>query len=104
MRYSYEYKKKCIDMYRQGQWPETPEGIKKYTFQNYIHNWLRIEESNGIEVLKHKNFNKLWTPEEKLGLVLQVIAGKPNKSVAFEVGISDGMLYQWVRKYKIMVL
>jgi len=102
MRYSYEYKKKCIDMYRQGQWPETPEGIKKHTFKCYIREWVRIEKSNGLEVLKHKNFNKLWTPEEKLALVLQVIVGKSNKSVAFEAGISDGMLYKWVRKYKIM--
>lgn len=28
MRYTLEYKLKCIQMYRQGIWPETPEGIK----------------------------------------------------------------------------
>ena len=28
MRYSYEYKRKCIEMYREGRWPETPASIK----------------------------------------------------------------------------
>ena len=24
MRYSYEFKRKCVEMYRQGKWAETP--------------------------------------------------------------------------------
>ncbi len=28
MRYSQEYKIKCIELYREGKWPETPDGIK----------------------------------------------------------------------------
>ena len=63
--------------------------------------WVRAEDANGPEVLKHKNNNKVWTPEKRFELVMQVIAGKSNKSVAIENGIQDGMLYQWVRKYKI---
>ncbi len=27
MRHSYEYKRKCVEMYRPGQWPETSDGI-----------------------------------------------------------------------------
>ena len=30
MKYSYEYKKQCVELYRQGKWPETPEGVSKY--------------------------------------------------------------------------
>ena len=63
--------------------------------------WVRTEDANGPEVLKHKNCNKAWTPEERLELVMQVIAGKSNKSVALVNGIDHGMLYRWVRKYKI---
>ena len=33
MRYSHEYKLECIELYRQGIWPETPEGIKTTTFR-----------------------------------------------------------------------
>ena len=29
MKYSYEYKKQCVELYRQGKWPETPVGEKQ---------------------------------------------------------------------------
>ncbi len=55
---------------------------------------------HGPEVLRHKVFNRVWTPEEKLELVSKVIAGIPRTKVAIE-GINPGMLYQWVHKYKL---
>lgn len=60
-----------------------------------------MEEVNDSDILKHKDFNKNWTPEEKLELVSQLLAGKANLAVAIEAGINEGMLYQWVRKYKV---
>ena len=101
MRYSYEYKIKCVELRRKGEWPETPEGISEACFRSKVHQWCRIERNFGIEGLKHQNHNKVWTTEEKLNLVTQVLVGKSNLSVALEAGISEGMLYQWVRKYKI---
>ena len=101
MRYSYEYKRECVELYRQGKWPVTPTGIKEHNFKCTVRRWVRMEEARDSEILKHKNFNKCWTPDEKLELVSQVLAGKANQAVAIEAGISDGMLYQWVRKYKI---
>ena len=102
MRYSYEFKRKCVEMYRSGQWPETPEGVKQEGFRKTIRKWVRLEDANGPEILQHKSSNKAWTPEERLEIVMQVIAGNSIKSVAIENGIQDGMLYQWVRKYKIL--
>ncbi|WP_270819729.1 helix-turn-helix domain-containing protein [[Eubacterium] hominis] len=101
MRYSQEYKMNCIELYRQGKWPETLDGIKERNFRGMVKKWSRMEEANDSEVLKHKNFNKNWTPEEKLELVSQVLAGKSNQTVAIKASINTGMLYQWVRKYKI---
>ena len=101
MRYSYEFKRKCVEMYYQGNYPDTPEGISTKRFRSNIREWVRIEESCGPDALRHKAHNKNWTPEEKLELVVQVIAGASIKSVAVSAGINDGMLYQWVRKYKI---
>ena len=101
MRYSYEFKRKCVEMYRKGILPDIPDGITKKEFQRQIRRWTGIEDANGPTALKHKSQNKYWAPEEKLKLVSQVIAGKSYKSVAFNAGINDGMLYQWVRKYKI---
>ena len=31
MKYSYEYKKKCVELYRQGKWPETPDEVNEKT-------------------------------------------------------------------------
>ena len=102
MRYSYEFKKDCVELYRQGKWMETPEGIGDKKFHDAIRNWYRLEESNGTEVLKHKNLNNMWEPEEKLKLVNEVLVGNSIKSVAIKNGINEGMLYSWVRKYREM--
>ena len=103
MRYSYEYKLECVQLYRQGIYSETPAGVSQNRFRHNIRDWARMEESCGPEVLKYKNFNKVWTPEEKYELVAKVIAGTPRTDVALKAGISHGMLYQWVQKYKIQV-
>ena len=100
MRYSHEYKLECIDLYRQGRWPETPPGISEHNFKITVRRWARLEETNGPDVLKPKNHDKVWTPEEKMELISMVLAGRSNQSVALEAGISSGMLYQWVSKYK----
>ena len=101
MRYSYEYKKLCVEMYRQGKWSETPVGVKQKNFHKTIRKWARMEEACGPEVLRHKSQNKVWTAEEKYELVAKVLAGVSNKEVSFTAGIDDGLLYQWVRCYKM---
>ena len=100
MRYSYEFKRKCVDMYRKGIYHETPDGVTPRAFRGKIREWVRIEDAQGPEALKHKGQNKIWTPDEKLELVLQALAGNSIKSVAFNAGIHDEMLRQWIRKYK----
>lgn len=100
MRYSHEYKLECIELYRKGIWPETPEGIKTSNFHLMVRYLARIEEQNGPDALKHLGNNKVWTPEAKYELVAKVLAGQSNKSVAVSAGINNGMLYTWVRKYK----
>ena len=100
MRYSQEYKLECIELYRQGIWPETPPGISERNFRITVRRWVRLEDANGSEILKHNPFDKNWTPEEKMELISKVLAGNSNQSVALEAGISSGMLYRWVRKYK----
>ncbi|MBO4809731.1 MAG: helix-turn-helix domain-containing protein [Lachnospiraceae bacterium] len=101
MRYSYEFKRSCIEMYRQGILPDIPDGISKEQFQRYIRRWMRMEESQGYDVLKHKVFTKKWSPEEKLELVVKALNGNGIQPTALEAGINPGMLYQWVLNYKI---
>ena len=101
MRYSYEYKRKAVELFRQGLWPDTPDGISKAHFHDLIRRWVRIEDSCGPNALKHNNQNKNWTPEERYALVVRVLAGESTRSVAFFAGINNGQLSNWVRKYKI---
>ena len=101
MRYSYDYKRKAVELYRQGQWPETPEGINTKDFRRMIRSWVRVEESCGADALRHKSHNKEWTPEERYALVARVLAGDSIKNVACSTGINNGQLYKWVRKYKL---
>ena len=102
MRYSYEFKRKCVELYREGRWPDTPDGITTRRFHKEIRDWVRIEDANGPEALKHYSRQKNWTPESRYELVVQVLSGKSIRSVAIEAGINSGLLYQWVRKYKTM--
>ena len=102
MRYSYEYKRKCVELYRQGIWPPKPDGVKdEEIFHGMIRGWYRVEENCGPEALKTKSQNKSWRPEERYELVAKVIAGKSIKETAYSVGINPGLLYQWVQKYKL---
>ena len=101
MKYSYEYKRMCVELYRQGKWPETPEGIQKRDFHETIRRWVRMEDVCGPEALRHKNQNKEWTAEQRYELVAQVLAGRSVKETAFSAGISSGQLHQWVKRYKI---
>ena len=100
MKYSYEFKKECVESYREGKWPDTPEGVEEKNFHDSIRKWFRLEEVHGPEILKHGN-NINWTPDEKLEIVSKVIAGKSIKSTAIENGINEGQLYSWVNNYKI---
>ena len=101
MKYSYEYKEMCVDLYRQGKWAETPEGVKDKTFHDIIRTWARREEICGTESLQHQNQSRTWTAEEKYEYVAQVLAGKSYKEVAISAGIEHSVLYQWVRRYKM---
>lgn len=104
MRYDYEFKKMCVDLYRQGKWPETPEGYNDPgNFHVMIRRWARAEKANGSQVLKHGKQHP-WTPEEKLKLITKVLAGRTAQSVALEAGIGSRLLYDWVQKYKIYFL
>ena len=100
MRYSYEFKVKCVEMYERGEYPDTPNGITTRKFRDTIRKWKRMVDSLGAGVLQHKMKNKKWNPEEKLVLVSKILAGYSYNSVALENGINYRILYNWVQKYK----
>ena len=97
MRYSYEFKRKCVEMYYRGKYPDTPSGLKDKAFHGKIREWVRIAESCGPEGLRHKSQTKDWTPEERYALVARVLAGESCRAVAVSVGIGSGQLYRRVK-------
>ena len=101
MKYSYEYKCMCVEMYREGKWPDTPDGIQEEHFHKTIRKWFRIEESCGPEALRHKDQSKEWTAEERYALVAKVLAGASYREIALTAGIEDSLLRQWVKRYKM---
>ena len=90
MRYSYEFKIKCVEMYERGEYPSTPDGVTTNRFRNNIKIWKRMVDSSGIASLRHKPQNKNWSPEEKLVLVSKVLAGDSYSCVALDNGINSG--------------
>jgi len=101
MKYSYEYKNRCVDLYREGKWAETPEGVKEKWFRKTVRGWVRTVEACGLEALRHKNKNRIWTAEEKYELVAKVLVGESCTKTAIEAGINKGLLYQWVKCYRM---
>ena len=102
MRYSYEFKKKAIELFYQGEWPETPEGVLPHSFHEQIRYWAKQEELHGPDINKFYGVKKNWSTEDKYELVCQVLAGESIRSVAIAAGINSGQLYQWVHKYKTL--
>ena len=102
MKYSYEFKLECVKNYKEGKQNIKPEWCKlsNHNFITAIEKWIRLFDLYGPDGLKHRQFNKNWTKEERYELVAKVLAGQSNTSVAIEAGIDSGQLYQWVRKYK----
>ena len=101
MKYSYEFKLMCVDLYRQGKWPDTPAGVKEKTFHDMVRVWAKQEAASGSEGLKHRNQNREWTADEKYEYVARVLAGESYKEIAIAAGIECSLLYQWVRRYKM---
>ena len=55
MRYSYEFKRKAIELFYQGEWPKTPNGVRTDTFHRQIRDWVKLERLYGSQwVHKYK--------------------------------------------------
>ena len=57
MRYSYEFKKKAIELFYQGEWPETPNGVSPHSFHEQIRYWAKQEELHGPDINKFYGLN-----------------------------------------------
>ena len=100
MRYSLEFKLKCVELYRKGIWMETPSGISNHDFKHQVRVWHFKELKHGIDGLKPKHRYKKWTADEKLAVVMDYLTNRSKTEICTKYNINSGMLYTWVRKYK----
>lgn len=101
MKYSKEYKLKCIEQYKRSEWPETPKGVKKNGFRNQVRTWVQLVEKHGEEALEEKKHYRKWNARERNEIVSKVISGAPLEATAREAGISNGLLHNWLKWYRI---
>ena len=101
LRFNYEFKMYCVEQYKSGIYPDTPDGISQQCFRSKVRQWKRLLDAHGPDALKHRNAMRKLSPEEKLELVLRVIEGESNQSVAISASIHESVLARWVKKYKI---
>lgn len=101
MKYTLEFKLKCVERYKQSGSYAYPPGIKsKSSFRSHVRDWVRLYDDLGIDGLKHSGTNREWTQQERLDLVARVLAGRSVRDVAREAHIESGQLYQWVKRYR----
>jgi len=55
MRYDYEFKKKCVDMYREGKWPPTPKELKNPKL-------VSVDRAAEITYVVNTNTQKFYYP------------------------------------------
>lgn len=99
-KYSYEFKKKCVELYRQNLELPTPDTTTRNNFRGTVSYWSRLVEANGIEVLKSNVKYKRWDPKEELFLVNQVLAGETMSQVAIENGLTKSQVKRCVQIYE----
>lgn len=100
MKYSWEYKLECVDKYKNGEYiAHQGTSNQRNCFLRQVRLWAKIYDDLGVDGLKHFSTNKDWTPEERFELVAKVLAGNSISSVAKNVHINSGQLYQRVRRY-----
>lgn len=102
MKYTYDFKLQCVQKYKNGEHVPMPEfsGGTKENFQKKVLEWVALYELHGPEALAKKQFDRVWTVEEKLNLICKVEAGKSIKQTAVEAAINNGLLYSWIKKYR----
>lgn len=100
MKYTLEFKLKCIELYNKSRLYDYPTGVDHASFRHMVGRWAKKFDDLGIDGLKRSNQNKEWTSEERFNLVARVIAGHSISSVSKEANINPGQLYQWVKIYR----
>lgn len=63
MKYTLEFKLKCVERYKQSGSYAYPPGVKsKDSFRSHVRDWARLYDDLGVDGLKHSGTNRERTP------------------------------------------
>ena len=48
MKYDFVFKLNSVELYRNGQWPDTPTGINQKDFRKRVKTWAKLADLHGI--------------------------------------------------------
>lgn len=88
MKYSKEFKLRCVKMHMAGE--RIPDGwfaSRRKTFLDKVRTWVALYGIHGEAGLGHMPKNRRWAPEERLALVSRVLGGESLRAVAAEEGM-----------------
>lgn len=102
MKYTWQFKYQCVMDYKNGKNIKLPEycNCSFHSFYDHVRRWTKLYDRHGIDALKHNNYNREWTEEEKFKIISKVFAGNSMSEVSIEMCVNVGTIYRWVQLYK----
>ena len=98
MRYTKEFKLKCIKKYKNGEFIKDPPGVKHNVFHNMVLRWVRIYDILGETGLEHDK--PQLSVETIVELIKRVESGESYTQVAYSVGKQAEALIKWHKIYR----
>ena len=105
MKYSWEEKIRAVEHYLSDgsiDYPKsclTPSQAK--TYANHVRFWKAQYLLKGKEGLRHKEFNRTYSPEAKYKIIKPILDGTVScTEQACRTGIGSAQLFSWVRRYR----
>ena len=97
MRFTKEFKLKCVKEYQRGGYPPNPGGCNYDTFKSSVRKWSRMYNILGDAAFDKKP-KRSW--RDKYEMIQRIIDGESIKSVACSNGIESTLLSKWFKIYK----
>ena len=104
MNFSFEEKLEAVKYYlKYGSYKipkEYDTRSRKHTYRNYIKHWKSQYLQDGEEGLKHKKFNKVYSPVEKYVMIEPIMKHEVSLTQqSYLTKINMGQLGAWIKKY-----
>ena len=102
MKYDFVFKLNSVELYRNGRWPDTPEGINQKNFRKRVKTWAKLADLHGIDALRHPTTCTEYTAEERYNLVARVLAGESQKVLLLVQGLMTANCLNGLNSIKYM--